>query len=220
MSRSESSSREGKRNAKLELVLAVAGELFAASDFQHVCMDDIAVRAGVGKGTLYNLFRSKEDLYFSIIRKRLNELIGILEQVYDRRNDTLKNLRSLILHLHKFMSKHAHFYLIWKREENGIDQDDPRGIGTLQHRIYELVLRVLERGEKEGTIRRGQDRELIGRLLLGMIDGLRKIPGRVYSREDSIDSLLVILLKGIGTEGIDPRVTYHEYKHKVKRNDE
>ncbi|OHD69997.1 MAG: hypothetical protein A2V99_09400 [Spirochaetes bacterium RBG_16_67_19] len=202
-----------KQRDKLERVLGVAGELFAASDFQGVCMDQIAQLAGVGKGTLYNLFESKEDLYFSIIRSRLGELLDLLERSYDGRKDTLKNLRSLILHLHKFMSKHPHFYLLWKREENTLARSDRLGIAALYGRIESLVLRVLERGVEEGLVRPGLDHELVAHLILGMIDGLRKAPENVYRREEALDEALEVLMKGIGVEGVEVRVTYDRYQH-------
>jgi len=206
-----------KKQLKLERVLSVASELFASSDYQGVCMEEIARHAAVGKGTLYNLFESKEDLYFSILRRRLEELLDILERAYNSREDTLRNLRSLILHLHKFMSKHPHFYLIWKREENSLAKNDRLGIGALYRRLSGLVLRVLEAGTREGIIRPEMNHELIAHLLLGMIDGLRKSPENVYQREQAIDDLLTILMKGIGVEELDVRVTYESYQHLKER---
>ena len=149
---------EEKKLEKIDRIIQSASELFASSEFHEVCMDDIAVQAKVGKGTLYNLFSSKEDLYFSIIRHRLVELIGVLERTYDNRDDTLKNLRSLILHLHKFMSKHPHFYLIWKREENLNNGSAKRPeISALQEKIFELITNLLENGESEGVFRSDRD---------------------------------------------------------------
>ena len=209
---------EAKKQEKLERVLDQASELFANSEFHQVSMEDIATRAGVGKGTLYNLFESKEDLYFSIIRERLNQLLDILENTYNRRNDTMKNLRSLIIHLHKFMSKHRHFYRIWKREEGVINGSlKHRVISGLQDRIFDLVTQTLSRGETEGVICKGMDLSLIGRLLLGMIDGLRKSPEKVYQQERCIDDLLAVLIHGIGTEQADTRVTYEEYRHRSRK---
>ncbi len=205
---------ESKRRDKLDRILATAGELFACSEFHQVCMEDIAQKAGVGKGTIYNLFKSKDDLYFSIIRHRLSELIALLERTYDSRDEPLKNLRSLIVHLHKFMSKHHYFYLIWKREANTINGSGKHGeLRDLQDRIDGLVLMVLRKGEALGVIRPGFDHHLVTRLFLGMVDALQKDPERVYEVEPEVDSLLHILMRGIGVEGVDSRVEYDELRH-------
>ena len=161
------------------------------------------------------------DLYFSIIRRRLSELIGILEDTYDKRNDTLKNLRSLILHLHKFMSKNLHFYLIWKREEYQLSDSAKRPeIAMLQSRIIELIVTLLKRGQEEGVLRAEQDHELIACMLLGMIDGLRRSAEKVHEKERCIDDLLSVILKGIAIEGVETTVTYDEYRHRIKRRGE
>jgi AcrR family transcriptional regulator len=205
--------RRAKQSAKRRRVLSAASELFASSDYHEVRMEEIARRSGVGKGTLYNLFDSKENLYFSIIRTRLEQLLEILDRAYDRREDTLRNLRSLILHLHKFMSKHPHFYLIWKREESSLARGGRGDIGDLYGRLNLLLRKVLQRGAAEGVVRPGMDGELVAHLLLGMIDGLRKSPQNVHRREQAIDDLLVVLLKGIGVEGLEARVEYDSYRH-------
>ena len=101
-----------KKAQKLELIISTACKLFADKDYQHVCMEEIAQTAGVGKGTIYIYFSSKEDLYFSIIRYRLSNLLEILEKAYSGRVDTVKNLRSFIIHIHKFMTKHPFFFRI------------------------------------------------------------------------------------------------------------
>ena len=205
---------DDKKQQKIDRIIESASGLFASSEYHEVCMDDIAIHAKVGKGTLYNLFTSKEDLYYSIIRHRLAELLGILERTYDNRNDTLRNLRSLILHLHKFMSKHPHFYLIWKKEESQLNGSTRRPeLSALQERIIELIVNMLKKGEADGVLRPDNDHGLVARILLGMIDGLRKSPERVFEKERDIDDLFAMLLRGIAAEGVEPAVTYNEYRH-------
>ena len=75
------------------------------------------------------------------------------------------------------------------------------------------MLRVLERGVEEGLLRPGLNHVLVAHLILGMIDGLRKAPENVYRREEVLDELLEVLIKGIGVEGAEARVTYEQYQH-------
>jgi AcrR family transcriptional regulator len=48
-------------------ILAAASELFAEQGVAHVSMDDIACRAGVGKGTLYRRFGDKAGLALALL---------------------------------------------------------------------------------------------------------------------------------------------------------
>ena len=55
--------REEKKNAKRAVILNAAAEVFQNRRFDEVTLDEIAVRAGVGKGTIYLYFSNKEDLF-------------------------------------------------------------------------------------------------------------------------------------------------------------
>lgn len=55
-------------------VLEVAYETFAA-DGLSVPIDEIARRAGVGAGTVYRHFPTKEDLYRAVVEHRLREIV-------------------------------------------------------------------------------------------------------------------------------------------------
>jgi AcrR family transcriptional regulator len=56
----------GLRN-KRELILKVGLRLFAHHSCQAVTMDQVARLAGVGRGTLYLYFPSKQKLYLEIL---------------------------------------------------------------------------------------------------------------------------------------------------------
>jgi len=51
---------------KKDRVLSAATDLFAERGFHRTEMDEIAKRAGISKGSLYNYFKSKDDLFLHI----------------------------------------------------------------------------------------------------------------------------------------------------------
>ena len=51
------------RDARRELILDVAQEVFLEEGFANASMSTIAARLGGSKGTLYNYFKSKDDLF-------------------------------------------------------------------------------------------------------------------------------------------------------------
>ena len=62
-----------KRSAK-ERILEAALEVFSNKGFHPATTDEIAERAGVGKGTLYRYFETKEKLFAQLVRLRTEEL--------------------------------------------------------------------------------------------------------------------------------------------------
>jgi AcrR family transcriptional regulator len=60
-------------------ILAAAHELLAES--ATVSMNEIAKRAGVGAGTLYRHFPTREDLILAVYRHDVHNLVGSVDQI-------------------------------------------------------------------------------------------------------------------------------------------
>ncbi|HEX5424735.1 MAG TPA: TetR/AcrR family transcriptional regulator [Candidatus Acidoferrales bacterium] len=54
--------RVQKKEATRQRILGTALRLFSKSGFEKPTVEEIAAAAGVGKGTIYNYFRTKEDI--------------------------------------------------------------------------------------------------------------------------------------------------------------
>src|ERR1700748_1307563 len=60
---------EADDNAKRRQIIEGANQIFLARGFDAASMADIAKAAGVSKGTLYVYFKSKEQLFASIVQQ-------------------------------------------------------------------------------------------------------------------------------------------------------
>ncbi|WP_028937300.1 TetR/AcrR family transcriptional regulator [Pseudonocardia spinosispora] len=67
---------------RLVRVLDAASELLVRWGYRRVTIDDVAERAGVGKGTVYLHFRSKEALFLTVLLRGYHDLItGIADRI-------------------------------------------------------------------------------------------------------------------------------------------
>ncbi|MBN1106890.1 MAG: helix-turn-helix transcriptional regulator, partial [Deltaproteobacteria bacterium] len=55
-----------KKIVRKESIIHAAIEVFSKKDFKSASISEIAQKAGVADGTIYQYFRNKEDLFFSI----------------------------------------------------------------------------------------------------------------------------------------------------------
>ena len=60
--------RQKQKEEKKNRIIRAATQVFAQKGFAGTVMSDIAVQAGLGKGTLYEYFDSKEDLFFAVFQ--------------------------------------------------------------------------------------------------------------------------------------------------------
>jgi AcrR family transcriptional regulator len=69
------------RDARREAILDVATEVFLEQGFAAASMSEIAARLGGSKGTLYNYFKSKDELFEAYVQRHcvmnLDELYGV-----------------------------------------------------------------------------------------------------------------------------------------------
>ena len=70
--------REKVRNTNRKAILNAARNLFLQSGFNRVCMADVAQQAQVSTATLYKYFRSKNDLFVSMVEQTYAEIAGTL----------------------------------------------------------------------------------------------------------------------------------------------
>src|SRR5271170_7231779 len=65
-----------KRDARREAILEVARQVFFEEGYAAASMSTIAARLGGSKGTLYNYFKSKEELFAAYIRETCARMGG------------------------------------------------------------------------------------------------------------------------------------------------
>ena len=81
---------ESKRGDRREAILDVASEVFLEEGYAAASMSTIAARLGGSKGTLYNYFKSKEELFEAYVQRHcafhrgdLNDLLNEDGEAHD-----------------------------------------------------------------------------------------------------------------------------------------
>ena len=73
--------RERQKQDRERRILAAARRLFDRKGYDGTSMENVAARAGLAVGTLYNYFPSKEELLFAISRADTEPLLQIGEAI-------------------------------------------------------------------------------------------------------------------------------------------
>jgi len=73
--------RDTRREDRRDAILDVAQECFLAEGYGATSMSTIAAQLGGSKGTLYNYFRSKEELFDAFVRRSCARLAASLFEI-------------------------------------------------------------------------------------------------------------------------------------------
>jgi uroporphyrinogen-III synthase len=158
---------------KRERIIEAASGLFGGRDLASVRMEEVAARAGVAKGTIYLYFRSKENLYFSILAARLSLLLDALDQAFREEEDPRVRLRKFLVHSSMFLLKYPDFFRMMRKEElcfAGAFSASEGEVEPLRARLRDLLRNLLARGMEAGRIRK-MPMEMTADLVFGALEG-------------------------------------------------
>jgi AcrR family transcriptional regulator len=149
-------------------ILTTAAELFAKQPFHKVLLSDVAKAAGVGKGTVYTYFKSKEDLYLSIGYSGFSRLIGRIHDLVDKGTlDPAENLYAAIREMIHFAYQNPHLFMVMRNTPGNVAID--RAIwGERRRELEKLLASIIRQGVSRGVFF-DPDPELSGRYIPGLI---------------------------------------------------
>jgi AcrR family transcriptional regulator len=166
----KASTRAPRQVAKREQIVEAASRVFAARPYHVVCMDDVALAARVGKGTLYRYFPSKEDLYLGVVAEAFDLLIHRIERVEAEALPAAVALARMIEAIVETFARHLAFFRLMQQGEARLFLRKRQVVRARRERIAGGLARVLERGVQTGVFRK-VDRELGPSMLIGLVWG-------------------------------------------------
>jgi TetR/AcrR family fatty acid metabolism transcriptional regulator len=145
--------KEKLREARAGLILDVAEEVLAEKGYHDASMEEIAVRAGVAKGTLYQHFPSKEDLVFALFERNLALFEHTVKQAAVSALTARDKLKCILHYVYQEqLGPHAQLFQLL---HNNVDIR--KGLiekGQLRDRLEQFagqIRTILEEGKAEGA---------------------------------------------------------------------
>lgn len=181
-------------------ILAAASRLFAQRPFHEVKLDEVAAEAGVGKGTVYCYFPSKDDLHLSLIESAFRTLIDEIEDALAAGSDSAwEQLRRVVVQLVLFGQKHPDMVQIMRTSCQSIEVKTR----PLREQIAAMVRVVIEEGVASGELSDPCPR-LTAHYILAFIRAARLYGPGGLADEAITEHFLHILSGGLrATHGLD-----------------
>ena len=195
--------KENSKQLKKKKIIDAASVLFSRKSYHEVMMEEVAKLASIAKGTVYNYFSSKEELYFSIMQGRMEKLNFSLKESISGNQSSVDSLRSFIMHLYMFMMKHHNFFLMYRKDSLSAEHTLCSELIILEKDLKGILRKIIKSGKTEGIFR-DINEEFCVDLVLGSIYGVvhRGIEKnlnedqKIYDRENIYDFILHGLFSG------------------------
>jgi len=123
------------------LILDTALKLFLEQDEDKITVETIAEAVGIGKGTIYKHFTSKQEIYLLLLIGYEEELAGILQQI-DPNDDKDRLVRA---YFQFRMSDPARYALFDRLEKKCANDESLSRLTERLHRVRESNVDQLEK---------------------------------------------------------------------------
>lgn len=136
-------------------IIVAARELFESKGVRETTMDDIAALADYSKSTIYVYFKSKEDIYNSIVGDYLDVLLGELELCIDANRSFEDSYYQLCDCLVNFCEQYPKYYASLLLEEKATNsrKQGESSIKGMNQEIYNVIERLVQKGQKDKKLK-------------------------------------------------------------------
>jgi AcrR family transcriptional regulator len=183
-------------------ILLAAEKLFAAKGFFPTTMSEIAQEAQFGTGTLYKYFKSKEDLYFTLIDEKTDEINRPVKAELSKKMSAIERIEKILRIQFEFIERNRDFFRIYVSERSRFEwtvkEDLGKGIHEKMVAYIHLLAQVMKQGIKDGTFKPKDPMDL-AHALVGVVNSFVfewLIAPRPYPLVSKIDTVLDIFLRG------------------------
>ena len=188
-------------NKTKRAIFESALKIFSSNGYAGATMDDIAVNAGVAKGTLYYHFKSKEEIFNYIIAEGMNIIKDQIETATSNEDSYINKLRVLCKVQLSLVYQNKDFFKVvmsqlWGQELRQLQ---------LRSVIRDYIKHIedyLREAMSEGTVKKGNTSFMaytfFGTLCSAAVYELINNEDNYKNNIDEvIDSLIQYILKGI-----------------------
>jgi len=159
------SRRERELAFRVDLVLDAALEVFANSSFANASVEEIASRAEISVGTLYNLFRSKEDVYRAVVSRAQRMMFDTAERSISEARGLREQLHACIGSVLEHFGRYTDHMKLYVSASNGFQWELKSKLAdealVQQNRFRARVAEICQKGMDEGIFKTGIPADLL-----------------------------------------------------------
>ncbi len=191
-----------KKAVKRQVIIQAATEVFSKNNFQNSSIAEIAKRANVAEGTIYQYFKNKEDLFFSIPVEKTKDFCRELEL-------HLQGITGAFNKIRKFIWYYLYFFVTNPEYARTLMLEMRVNKSFVKTKSYEAfkpftnrILQIIQEGQEEGLIRKDVNIFITRQLILGILEHMVTrwlLKDEKYDLLEHYDEVSDLIIHGIGS---------------------
>tara|TARA_B100001173_G_C15885845_1_gene503464 strand:- start:52 stop:642 length:591 start_codon:yes stop_codon:yes gene_type:complete len=182
-----------ERQLRKDRILKGALTVFKSKGLEGATMDEIALESGFGKATLYYYFKSKEDVFSSILEDGWIKIWESIEPVIGSTDPPRKTFINLLIKIAENAKNRPGLFEFLFNAPKAVKLEN-QPWKDYQHRLYGVIQGLLEDGIKAGEFPKINPKlmfKALGGLFVGLIFmGNKKKPVTEHEVEKLLNQLI------------------------------
>ena len=209
------SRKERETNLRQQNIIKAAEKLFLANGYEDTTMNQIATESEFSKGTLYNYFKSKDDLYLAIGTKAYEIIIDYTKYFVESKDPGIDQLKAVGYAYYEFTKNYPDYAHIFHDISIKLPHVAQKSKDKLTANEKEYLNRseaygeqfrdVITKAIKTRSIRSDKDPFMIGFTLFMMTSGIMKeleqhqktLETMDFDGDDIIDFVFEMIAEGL-----------------------
>jgi AcrR family transcriptional regulator len=172
-----------------EKLLQTAALEFSRLGYSKTNVNEVSVRAGFGKGTIYNYFENKFDLFISVFRGTMEQISTEIRSRISGIADPVEKLKMAIMADFSWFEDNRNLTLMMLRESYSADRNQQDQFMDAGRPLFQLFGDLIREGIDAGCYRQDIDPTLATIQLIGMSENLILLQGLTTPPLGSADEL-------------------------------
>jgi AcrR family transcriptional regulator len=187
---------EEELNRRRHEIFGASVGLFLDKGFRETSMREIAEAAGMGKSSLYDYFKTKDEILLWAVEDELMDLAVAARKIADQPLPADERLRQVMKKHLEFLIASKDFYLKLSFEVQRLSIESQSHIQVLRHAYQDLICNLITDGIREGIFR-PVDALLVARALITLLSPTVFTSRPSGTPQEMLDMAFDIIFKGI-----------------------
>lgn len=183
---------EKRRHEIFHRVTAV----FLKKGFHETSMREIAEAAGLGKSTLYDYFKNKDEILVYFFEDHLNDLTEEAQKIALQNLSADKRLRQVMENYIKNLQANKSLFMKLTQESQRLKPESQKQIQDKRHAYQDMIRALIDEGIREGVFRK-VDSLLAARLLISTMTPVVYGSRFTGTPQEMLQETLDIFFKGV-----------------------
>lgn len=187
---------EEEQSRRRHEIFHQVANIFLKKGFQETSMQEIAIAAGLGKSTLYDYFKTKDEILIYFFEDQLDDLTAEAQKIAVQNKTADERLREITRMHMEFLQANKSLFLKMSMEAQRLKPESQKKIQEKRHAYQDLLRALIDEGIREGTFRK-VDSLLAARILMTSMAPVVFTSRPTGTPQEMVKTTLDIFFKGI-----------------------